>query len=124
MVSFHLMMHNMKVQSYLMDSKAKERLDSEIAVIGKPEAIDYFLLQTCLNIYGYEEASEFDPNSIIKAMLSKFNFDADKLVACLDIENDGWVTREEFLHYTKRNFSKATDVSSYHTRPTWSPHSA
>jgi hypothetical protein len=110
MVSFHLMMHNMKAQSYLMDAKAKERLDAGISVVGKPEVIDYFLLQSCLNQYGYEETSEFDPNSIIKAMLSKFNFDADKLVGCLDIENDGWITIEEFLHYTRRNFKNATEV--------------
>jgi Ca2+-binding EF-hand superfamily protein len=96
------LMLELNVATYNEDSKAKSRLDADLAVKKKQGIIDYFLLQSCLTTYINEQSEGNREDSLHLTFLGRFNFKVDKIVDYLDIEADEIITKSEFTFGVKR----------------------
>jgi hypothetical protein len=99
---FRRLMLELNIATYNDDSKAKARLDVDLAVKGKQGMIDFFVLQSCLTTYINEQSEGNREDSLHLTFLGRFNFKVEKIIDYLDIEADEIITKSEFTFGVKR----------------------
>lgn len=108
--SFELMLAQMEVQGY-RELPDKARFIDALRTNDSGTGIDYQLLQACLNVYKATELSNESPQSgIIRMLLAKFNQNAGRVVEYLDIDNNGSISKSEFMEGARRIASRYDNV--------------
>ena len=100
--SFELMLEQMEIQGY-KELPDKSRFIDALRTNDSGAGIDYQLLQACLNVYKATEKSSESPQSgIIRMLLAKFNQNSARVVEYLDIDNNGNISKSEFMEGARR----------------------
>lgn len=100
--SFELMLAQMDIQAY-KELPDKARFIDALRTNDSGTGIDYQLLQACFNVYKAAEPSNESPQSgIVRMLLAKFNQNAARVVEYLDIDNNGSISKAEFMEGSRR----------------------